>query len=233
MAHHGFDVKGERSHEPEKRRHRDIQDMLQRQEKAQRLVFDKERWKDRFVQWVVRDNQSLLSSISPALRALMMFQNPIVEPVFPRSHNTTRSWIITKYEEGKAAIVDHLAKARSTISISFDGWKADNDMDLLGILAHYLDHDLTPHTVLLGLRETFGSHSGDNMSEHLLAVLHEFKVTNWVWYYIADNASNNGAALKRLADEVRLHPMYCKVLPICLRCLEGVGSRCGGLREKS
>jgi hypothetical protein len=53
-------------------------------------------------------------------------------------------------------------------------------MDLLGILAHYLDHDLTPHTVLLGLRETFGSHSGDNMSEHLLAVLREFKITNRV-----------------------------------------------------
>ena len=53
-----------------------------------------------------------------------------------------------------------LARARSSISISFDGWFADNQLDMLGITAHYLDEHLQVRNVLLGLKPMYGAHSG-------------------------------------------------------------------------
>ena len=53
-----------------------------------------------------------------------------------------------------------LARVRSSISISFDGWLADNQLDMLGITAHYLDEHLQVRNVLLGLKPMYGAHSG-------------------------------------------------------------------------
>jgi hypothetical protein len=60
-----------------------------------------------------------------------------------------------------------LAKARSSISISFDGWQADNQLDILGVTAHYLDGQMRVKTVLLGLRPMYGAHTGAAIAEEL------------------------------------------------------------------
>jgi hypothetical protein len=46
--------------------------------------------------------------------------------------------------------------ARSTITVSFDHWLADNELDLLGIIAYYLDSSLELKTVLLTLKPSYG-----------------------------------------------------------------------------
>jgi hypothetical protein len=52
---------------------------------------------------------------------------------------------------------------------------------------------------VLGLRDTFGSHTGANMADHLSATLKDFSVKEKeVDYFIADNATNNDKALEVL-----------------------------------
>jgi hypothetical protein len=51
----------------------------------------------------------------------------------------------------KAKVTKALAKAKSSISVSFDGWSADNQLDMLGVTAHYLDEQLRVKTFLPGL----------------------------------------------------------------------------------
>ena len=108
-------------------------------------------------------------------RKLLTFQNPQISAIIPQSHNTARAWIIDEYQKARQVVIEDMACAKSRIMISFDSWKADNEvLDLLGVVAHYIDCHYKVKTVTLALRDTYGSHTGDNMREHLLAVLSEY-----------------------------------------------------------
>ena len=99
-----------------------------------------------------------------------------------------------------------MAQAKSRHIGSFDGWKADNEvLDLLGIVAHNIDRNHEVKTVILALRDAFGSHSSENIKDHLLTVLREYQISNKVAYLAADNATNNNRALKLLASELNIN----------------------------
>lgn len=52
----------------------------------------------------------------------------------------------------RTKVIKSISKATSRLTISFDGWKANNDLlDLLGVVAHYLNHNHDLKTVVLGL----------------------------------------------------------------------------------
>lgn len=57
-------------------------------------------------------------------------------------------------------------------------------------------------TVLLGLRPMYGAHNGVAIAEELLTVMRDFKISDRVGYFVADNASNNDAALREIAKEI-------------------------------
>jgi hypothetical protein len=62
-----------------------------------------------------------------------------------------------------------LTKATSKLTLLFDGWTANNKvLDLLGIIVHYLNENHERRVVVLGLRDTLGSHIGANIADHLL-----------------------------------------------------------------
>lgn len=42
----------------------------------------------------------------------------------------------------------------------------------------------------------YGAHSGAAIAEELLYVMREFKISDRVGYFVADNASNNDAAFR-------------------------------------
>lgn len=76
----------------------------------------------------------------------------------------------------KEKIEKSLSQAASSITISFDNWTADNGLDFLGVSAHYLDASLCPRAILLGLRDTRGSHSGESIAEEVLRVINDFDI---------------------------------------------------------
>jgi hypothetical protein len=49
---------------------------------------------------------------------------------------------MAKYERHKPTIVQSTANAKSKLTVSLDGWKANNDvLDLLRVVIHYLKDD--------------------------------------------------------------------------------------------
>ena len=84
-------------------------------------------------------------------------------------------------------------------------------LDMLGVTAHYLDEQLRVKTVLLGLRPMYGAHSGAAIAEELLALMREFKISDRVGYFVADNASNNDAALREMAKEIDIEPLRQRI----------------------
>jgi hypothetical protein len=100
-------------------------------------------------------------------------------------------------------------------TISFDGWKANNDvLDLLGVVIHYLRDDYKLHNVVLVMRDTLGSHTGANIADHLFDVLKDYQISgNQIAYFAADNATNNDRALQLLSERITLDPVTSR-----LRC---------------
>jgi hypothetical protein len=179
--------------------------IMKRQKQAQEEVFDREGWKRTYIKWLVSSNQSLRQASSENLKMLLSFQNPIIKPLVPRSHTTAHHWLLDAFTAAKPTVIRSLQRARSTISISFDNWLADNELDLLGVVAHYLDKELELKTILLALKPSFGHH-GKDLQETLLAVLREYKISDKIGYFVADNAKNNDAALRLLSQHIDLKP---------------------------
>ena len=119
------------------------------------------------------------------------------------------------FENHKQTIIRSIAAAKGKVTISFDGWKANNDvLDLLGVIVHYLGDDYKLHSVVLALCNTLGSHTGANIADQLFDVLKDYQISgNQIAYFAADNATNNDTALKYLSERVTLDPVTSR-----LRC---------------
>jgi hypothetical protein len=91
-----------------------------------------------------------------------------VKELIPQALNTTRTWVLAEYARYRQAIVRSVASAKGNVTISFDGWKANNDVSgLLGVIVHHFGDDNKLHNIVLGLRDTLGSHTGANIADHL------------------------------------------------------------------
>lgn len=144
-----------------------------------------------------------------------MFQNPRVKELIPQAPNTTRTWVLAKHAKYRQAVVRAIASAKGRVTISFDGWKANNDvLDLLGIVVHYLGDDNKLHNIVLAMRDTLGSHTSANVADHLFDVLKDYQISgSQIAFFTADNASNNDKALQLLSERVALDPVISR-----LRC---------------
>jgi hypothetical protein len=71
-------------------------------------------------------------------------------------------------------------------------------MDVLGVVAHFIDANWSHQTVLLGLTATGGSHTGENMAERLEQLIIDFRLGSSIGFFIADSASNNDKAIALL-----------------------------------
>lgn len=185
------------------------------QQDMQNTVFDEEGWKSTYCRWVVGSGISLRQASSDDLKALLCFQNPRIMNLVPQSMNTTRSWIMAEFENHKQTIVKSIASARGKVTISFDGWKANNEvLDLLGVIVHYLGDDNKLHNVVLAMRSTLGSHTGANIADQLFDVLKDYQISgSQISFFAADNATNNDKALQYLSERVTLDPITSR-----LRC---------------
>jgi hypothetical protein len=149
---------------------------------------------------VVCSGISLREASSKYHNELLAYHNPQVEGILPTCHTTTSKWILQAYEDAKPKVSQAIAKATSGLTISFDGWTANNGvLDLLGIMVHYLDSDHQRRALVIGLRDTLGSHTGANMADHLLSAIQDFSLGERIAFFIADNASNNDKALAVLS----------------------------------
>ena len=218
IKHHGFLGDGTKPSTSLKRK-RDNQEELpvsiQRQLNAQSATFDRSDWQDYFLAWAVSDDISLRKTASKRLRRLLLYRNPILKDAIPRSKTTTRKLVITTFKTLKAVVIHSLAAAKSRMTLSFDAWKSDNDLDMLAIIAHYIDEQYNVKNVLLALRNTYGSHTAAEIRHHLLAVVREYRITTKLAFFMADSANNNDAALDLLQNDLDIQPSKQRLRCTC------------------
>jgi hypothetical protein len=139
---------------------------------------------------------------SESFRELVHVIAPALDEFMVSSATTIRNWILKLFESQTLVIKAKLAKARSKVHISFDGWTAPNQRAFIGMVAHWLDEDLKKQDLLIGLRRLKGSHSGKNIAEVIMPVLKSFQLDSNLGFFIADNAGSNDTAIRAILRDL-------------------------------
>ena len=216
---------------PSKRKN--VMELVQAQQRVQQTAFNHSHFEGLYTSWALCDNLSLRQATSTSIRALLSYRHPLIEDVLPLSHTTLSLWIKQYMPHCKKEIRDHLSKARSRITLSFDGWTSKSNMDVVAIIAHYIDVNWQRQAVLLSLKPTYGSHSGENLCEGLYQTIQDFNLQDSIAYIIADNASSNDTAISLLSNHItitskeqRLRCVAHIINLVCKAILFGVDSDC-------
>jgi hypothetical protein len=138
-----------------------------------------------------------------AFRSLLSYCNPVLSDSMP-SRRSLRRWIASAYNEALVSVESALQRASTKINLSFNLWSSPGrHLSLLGIVAHYLDDEFKPRTVLLALPCIQESHTAANLSIQIASILRHFKIDERSFgNTITDNASENAACMDLLRDEL-------------------------------
>lgn len=131
METYGFALNGNKEPVPAKR---DAEDDVPAQ-----LKRHDDDWRAVFLECVADNNLSLRTSTSKSLRALATPRAPLIEPLFPQSYRWTRDWLLKSAQKHNSLAIQSRTTAVNSITLNFDAWKSDNEIDLLVIVAQYLD----------------------------------------------------------------------------------------------
>lgn len=89
--------------------------------------------------------------------------------------STIYRWLIADFVKHKQTIIHSIASAKGKVTISFNRWKANNNVpDLLKVVIHYLRDDYKLHNVVLAMCNTLRSHTRANIADHLFEVLKDY-----------------------------------------------------------
>lgn len=168
------------------------------------------------IAWIVLAHIAMACIENKAFRLLILCLNPDIHQFLYKSATTIRLMVIGDYERRKHLVKEELTATRSKIHISFDIWASPNKkLAMLGIVAHYLDKNLTSRSILIGLKKVSRGHSSENMGAQVVKVLREFEIEQHIGYFISDNVPSNDLAVDAI----------CRTLGIAnaaerrLRCL--------------
>ena len=178
-------------------------------------------FQDRLIRWVTTCHASFNMVANEQFRSLFLCSSTTTNeilPCIPTSNTTLRNWIEKEFKKGKNKIKSMLQKSRGKIHLSFDLWSSPNGYALAGIVSHFVDVDYNVRAILLGLREISGEHSGENIGQTVIDVVHEFQYESRLGAFVLDNAGSNDTAVRYILNELELHDTH-KEEHCRLRCL--------------
>jgi len=172
------------------------------------------------INWIVRTQQPFTVIESEPFRQLLTYLNSNTLKYIPKTADTIRTHTQSVFHHTKRILIENLSTARSDIHFSFDLWSSPNYKAMIAVVGHWTAKDYSLKTVLLGIREVHGSHTGPNITNSIYPLLEELGVLRKLGYSISDNAGNNDTALESLSDiMLEKHGIYYNTASHRLRCL--------------
>jgi hypothetical protein len=101
-----------------------------------------------------------------------------------------------------------LKKSQGVINLSFDLWTSPNGLGLNVIIAHFVDSEYDIRTILIGLREVIGEHSGENIGQTVIEVIREYQLKASLNVFMLDNATSNDKAVYYILNELDLEDTH-------------------------
>ena len=150
-------------------------------------------------QWIIAGNIAFRKTQSSEFAALLQYLNPRCKLPHPTTVSRTLAQL---YDKALGTITEVLQSAITKINFSFDLWTSKNKLALLGLVAHFIDHNGNAITTLLALPRQRGRHTGLNICETIAQIFAEFNVQDKLGYFVTDNAYNIESCLEYLGRKV-------------------------------
>jgi hypothetical protein len=154
-------------------------------------------------------------------------------------HTSISRWIAKAYEQQLGVVTETLASAITKVSLSFDLWTSGTSVALLGVVAHFINAEGKPTSILLSFPRQQGRHTGTNIADNVACIIAEYGLDRSLGFFITDNASNNATCISTLADEFQFSArarwircsghvlnlvaqsiLFCHTVPLALNSLQ-------------
>lgn len=148
------------------------------------------------IRWMVGMHIALSIVENSAFRQMLNWFSPTLTAFIPKDHHTMRTWLMEAYYQKQMVLNEVLKNSKSNIHFSFDLWTSNNNIALLAVVSHFVDENYNIRTVILALRRIKGSHSGPNLAQTILEVIHEYDSKTRFGYFVLDNAESNDTCVE-------------------------------------
>jgi hAT family C-terminal dimerisation region len=168
-------------------------------------IFDWERLKLRFIEWIVVMHITFSQVESEWFRRFLVVLSPTLEGWIPRAGNTVKKWILAEFEKRQERVKNRLHESKSRIHLSFDLWTSPNNFAFVGVVGHFMGPTCKVETILLGLRRLRGKHSGENIAEAVVNVVRKYGLTgDQIGWLVLDNASSNDTCVAEILKALNI-----------------------------
>ena len=106
------------------------------------------------------------------------------------------------FHEQKILLAKEMRQAKSNIHLLFDIWISSNSIAFVVVVAHYIDNNIKPQTMFIGLRWVISSHSGKVVVEQVIQVIQEYDFKQKLEYFVLDNASSNNTCVEAIFSKI-------------------------------
>ncbi|KAF4547066.1 Hypothetical protein D9617_61g013170 [Elsinoe fawcettii] len=201
-AEHRISARGDIPQSPESYKKRKLDQYLQGYDTAVEnsalARFNLLEFRALLLQLVIADNIAFRTVESPHLRRLMRYANSRTQ--MP-SHTSIFRWVARAYEQQLGVVAETLASAITKTSLSFDLCTSGTSVAMLGVVAHFIDAEGKPTSILLSLPRQQGRHTGTNIADNVASIIAEYGLDRSLGWFITHNASNNATCILTLTDE--------------------------------
>ncbi|MBW0460550.1 hypothetical protein O181_000265 [Austropuccinia psidii MF-1] len=145
---------------------------------------------------------------------------------------------------GQAAVTCHLSSVyffhqshirnilecnNQSISFTTNCWTSPNVTAFMAVTGHYLDPNFNLKSILLGLMEIEGNHSGISLANHFLQVINRYKISTKIICITTNNASVNTLMAQEISRGVptfhaNTHSIGCMAYIIHLAACNGLSA---------
>ena len=156
----------------------------------------------------------------PAFRDFVRYICPAADDFLPRSGDTIKKDLQRAYDNKKEFVKNALQNALSSIHIVPDNWTSPNCFGIIGFTVQFVSEDHGLQSLVVGIKELEGQHSGENMAEAIMEFIREYGIASKVGYFMMDNASNMNTMIDKISDDLEQEfDVFYDPLPHRLRCI--------------
>ncbi|EJP61141.1 putative transposase [Beauveria bassiana ARSEF 2860] len=155
-----------------------------------------------------------------SFRELIRYIQPAADDLLPRSGDIVKNDLKQGYDCKQEFVKRALQNSLSSIHIVPDNWTSPNLLGVLGFTVQFVTEDHGLQSLVVGIKELGGQHSGENMAEAIMEFIREYGIASKVGYFMMDNASNMNTMIDQISDDLeREFGVFYDPLPHRLRCL--------------
>jgi hypothetical protein len=165
-------------------------------------TFTQEAWEQKLLQLLTLSRLPFQFIEHPQFREIISFARLApIQPQIP-SAVTIRSRLRQSVQEQQKSILQKLP-LNAKLSIALDCWTSPFRQAFMAITGYFLDQYWQYQEVLLGFEPLSGSHTGVNLSDMVLKILQQHKITDRVLTVTTDNASNNNTMVASIQESLQ------------------------------